>query len=118
LVELNHGNGAKAVDLMDGAMLYGRANTAVLYVRGAACLKDGRGGDAVQAFQRVLNLKAFTWVDTVVPLSQLGLARAYALEGDKAHSRVAYQNFLAQWKDADADVPLLKEAKTEYSRVQ
>jgi serine/threonine protein kinase/tetratricopeptide (TPR) repeat protein len=118
LVELNHGNGAKALDLMDGAMVYGRTNTAVLYIRGAACLKAGQGGDAAQAFQRVLDLKAYTWVDVLVPLSQLGLARAYALEGDKAHSRVAYQNFLAQWKDADADIPLLKDAKAEYSKVQ
>jgi hypothetical protein len=46
------------------------------------------------------------------------MARAYALEGDKAKSRVAYQDFLARWKDADADVPLLKEAKAEYGKVQ
>ncbi|HTF43924.1 MAG TPA: protein kinase [Terriglobales bacterium] len=118
LIELNHGNAAKAIDLMDGAMVYGRANTAVLYLRGAAALKAGQGGDAAQAFQRVLDLKAFTWVDTVVPLSRLGLARAYALERDQARSRVAYQDFLAQWKDADADLPLLKDAKAEYDRVQ
>jgi eukaryotic-like serine/threonine-protein kinase len=118
LIELNHGNAAKAIDLMDGAMVYGRANTAVLYLRGAASLKAGQGGDAAQAFQRVLDLKAFTWVDTVVPLSRLGLARAYALERDQARSRVAYQDFLAQWKDADAGVPLLKDAKAEYGRVQ
>jgi eukaryotic-like serine/threonine-protein kinase len=118
LIELNHGNAAKAIDLMEGAMVYGRANTAVLYLRGAAALKAGQGGDAAQAFQRVLDLKAFTWVDTVVPLSRLGMARAYALERDQARSRVAYQDFLAQWKDADADLPLLKDAKAEYGRVQ
>jgi serine/threonine protein kinase/tetratricopeptide (TPR) repeat protein len=118
VVELNHGNAAKAIDLMDGAMVYGRVNTGVLYIRASAFLKAGQGGDAAQAFQRVLDLKAYTWGDPLVPLSELGLARAYALEGDKAHSRVAYQNFLAQWKDADADIPLLKEAKAEYSKVQ
>jgi serine/threonine protein kinase/tetratricopeptide (TPR) repeat protein len=118
LIELNHGNAAKAIDLMDGAMVYGRANTAVLYLRGAAALKAGQGGDAAQSFQRVLDLKAFTWVDTVVPLSRLGLARAYALERDQARSRVAYQDLLAQWKDADAGLPLLKDAKAEYGRVQ
>ncbi len=118
LVELNHGNAVKAIDLMDGAMVYGRVNTAVLYIRGEASLKAGQGGDAAQAFQRVLDLKAYTWGDPLVPLSRLGLARAYALEADKARSRVAYQDFLAQWKDADADIPLLKEAKTEYARVQ
>jgi serine/threonine protein kinase/tetratricopeptide (TPR) repeat protein len=118
LVELNHGNAVKAIDLMDGAMVYGRVNTAVLYIRGEASLKAGQGGDAALAFQRVLDLKAFTWGDPLVPLSRLGQARAYALEGDKARSRVAYQDFLAQWKDADADIPLLKEAKSEYAKIQ
>jgi len=118
VIELKHGNAAKAVDLLDGAMVYGRANTGVLYVRAVAYLKAGQGGDAAQAFQRLLDLKAFTWADPLVPLSQLGIARAYALEGDKAKSRVAYQDFLAQWKDADADIPLWKEAKAEYDKVQ
>ncbi len=54
----------------------------------------------------------------LIPLSQLGLARAYAMEGDKARSRVAYQDLLAQWKDADADMALLKQAKAEYARIQ
>jgi len=117
-IELNHGNPAKAIDLLDGAMVYARANTAVLYLRGVAYVKAGQGGDAAQAFQHALDLKAVAWADPLIPLSQLGLARAYALEGDKARSRVAYQDFLAQWKDADADIPLLKEAKAEYSKVE
>ena len=51
-------------------------------------------------------------------LSHLGLARAYALSGDTSKSRTAYQDFLAIWKDADADIPILKEAKTEYAKLQ
>ena len=48
----------------------------------------------------------------------MGLARAYGLEGDKAKARTAYQDFLALWKDADPDIPLLKQAKGEYARLQ
>lgn len=118
LIEFNHGNIAKALDLLDGAQVYGRVNTSVLYLRGNVYLKAGRGGDAAQAFQSVLDLKTTSFVDPLISLSQLKLARAYALEGDKARSRVAYQDFLAQWKDADADIPLLKEAKADYSKVQ
>ena len=52
------------------------------------------------------------------PLSHLGLARAYALQGDTAKARVAYQDFLALWKDADPEIPILKQAKTEYAKLQ
>jgi hypothetical protein len=51
-------------------------------------------------------------------LAHLGLARAYALSGDSVKSRTAYQNFLALWKDADPDIPILKEAKAEYAKLQ
>jgi hypothetical protein len=51
-------------------------------------------------------------------LAHLGLARAYALQGDTAKARAAYQDFLTLWKDADADIPVLKLAKTEYAKLQ
>jgi len=51
-------------------------------------------------------------------LAQLGLARAYAIQGDTAKARAAYQDFLTLWKDADPDIPILKEAKAEYARLQ
>ena len=51
-------------------------------------------------------------------LGHLGLARAYALSGDAAKSRTAYQDFLTLWKDADPDIPILKQAKTEYAKLQ
>ena len=51
-------------------------------------------------------------------LAHLGLARAYLLEGDPVKARIAYQEFLALWKDADPDIPILKEAKAEYARLQ
>jgi hypothetical protein len=51
-------------------------------------------------------------------MARLGLGRAYALSGDTAKSRAAYQDFFALWKDADPDIPILKEAKTEYAKLQ
>jgi cytochrome c-type biogenesis protein CcmH/NrfG len=51
-------------------------------------------------------------------LARLGLARAYAMEGDTAKARTAYQDFLTLWKDADPDIPILKQAKAEYAKVQ
>jgi len=51
-------------------------------------------------------------------LARLGLARAYAMQGDTAKARAAYQEFLTLWKDADADIPILKEAKAEYAKLK
>ena len=117
-IELNHGNPGKAIDLLDSALVYARANSGVLYVRGNAFLKAGRGGDAVQAFQRLLDMKNVITVDPLMPLAKVGLARAYAMAGDRARSRVAYQDFFAVWKDADPDVPVLRQAKAEYGKLQ
>ena len=53
-----------------------------------------------------------------MPLAKVGLARAYVMAGDKARGRVAYQDFLGVWKDADPDVPVLRAVKAEYGRLQ
>ena len=117
-IAMNHGDAALAGNLLDGAMVYARVDSGTLTLRGLAYMKAKEAGDAVQAFQRVLSLKSFLNLDALVPLNQLGLARAYALQGDLPHSRTAYQDFFAMWKDADPDVPLLREAKTEYAALQ
>ena len=117
-IELNHNNPGKAVDLLDSALVYSRANSSVLYVRGNAYLKAGRGSDAVQAFQRLLDLKNVITVDPLLPLARVGLARAYVVAGDKAQARVAYQDFFAVWKDADPEIPVLREVKAEYAKLQ
>jgi eukaryotic-like serine/threonine-protein kinase len=118
LVELHKGDTAKAIDLLDTAALYGRGNTGVLYVRGMVYLKAKQGAQAAQEFQKVIDLKAFAGLDTIGPIAKLGMARAYALQGDNARSRVAYQDFFAQWKSADPDLPILKQAKVEYAKLQ
>jgi hypothetical protein len=72
----------------------------------------------VQAFQRLLDLKSVINIDPVMPLAKVGLARAYVLAGDKARARVAYQDFFAVWKDADPEIPIVREVKAEYAKLQ
>jgi serine/threonine protein kinase/Flp pilus assembly protein TadD len=117
IVEWNNEQPLKAIDLLDGAMVYARANQGVLYARGLAYLQAGQGAQAAQEFQMVYDNRS-VYADPLTSLAKLGLARAYALQGDKSRSRLAYQDFLALWKDADPDVPLLKQARDEYAKVQ
>ncbi|HZS96507.1 MAG TPA: protein kinase [Terriglobales bacterium] len=117
LLLMNQSQPAKAIDLLDGAMVYGRANAALLYTRGLAYLQEKQGQQAVQEFQRVIDSRS-VMVDPLASFAKLGMARGYALQGDKANSRMAYQDFLALWKDADPDTPLLKQAKAEYAAVK
>ena len=117
IVEANNAEPSKAIDLLDGAMVYARANQGVLYARGVSYLQARQGAQAAQEFQRVLDNPSIH-PDPVSSLAKLGLARSYALQGDQTRSRLAYQDFLALWKDADPDVPLLKQAKDEYAKVQ
>jgi len=69
-------------------------------------------------FQEILDHRGWAPLDNVYPLAQLGLARAAALTGDLAKSRKAYQDFFALWKDADADLPVLLEARREYEKLR
>jgi len=117
IVEWNNEQPLKAIDLLDRAMVYARANQGVLYARGLAYLQAGQGTQAAQEFQMVLDNRS-VYADPLTSLAKLGLAKAYALQGDKSRSRLAYQDFLALWKDADPDIPLLKQARDEYAKVK
>ena len=66
----------------------------------------------------VLNHRGIVLNFPLGALAQVGLARAYALQGDTTKARAAYQDFLALWKDADPDIPILKQAKAEYAKLQ
>jgi eukaryotic-like serine/threonine-protein kinase len=114
---LSGGNGAKAVEILKVASPYDNGNTPVLYVRGLSYLKTGQGTEAAQEFQRILALRNFAPADPLMSLAHVGLGRAFALSGDSSKSRSAYQDFLALWKDADPDIPILKEAKAEYAKL-
>ena len=71
------------------------------------------GAEAATEFRKILSHRTVAATSVTHPLSQLGLARSYVLEGDTAKARTAYQDFLALWKDVDPDIPILKEAKAE-----
>ena len=77
-----------------------------------------QGAAAGAEFQKILDHGGIVPNDPIHALARLGLARAYALAGDSAKARTAYQNFLALWKDADPDIPVLKQAKAEYAKLQ
>jgi len=87
------------------------------YVRGQAYLNLGDGAKAAAEFQNILNHRGRMALSELYTLSQLNLGRAYALQGDTAKARTAYQDFFAWWKDADPDVPVLLQAKAEYARL-
>ena len=79
-------------------------------------MKDGKS--AAAEYQKILAHSGVDPLDAAYALSRLGLARAYALQGDRATAKSAYQDFFAAWKDADPDIPVLKEAKAEYARLE
>lgn len=88
------------------------------YVRGEAYLAAHRGPEAVSQFQKILDHRGIVLNQPVAVLAQLGLARAYAVQGDHAKARRAYEQFLALWKHADPDIPILKQANIEYLRLK
>ena len=69
-------------------------------------------------FQKILNHSGIVWNCWTGALAHLGLARAYVLQGDTAKAKAAYQDSLTLWKDADPDIPILKEAEAEYAKLQ
>ena len=76
------------------------------------------GTAAVPEFQKLLDHRGIVLNFPLGALAHLGLARAYGLSGEIAKARTAYQDFFALWKDADPDIPILKEAKEEYAKVK
>jgi serine/threonine protein kinase/tetratricopeptide (TPR) repeat protein len=88
------------------------------YVRGLAYMAQRNGPAAAAEFQKFLDHPGIVQNFLLGSLAHLQLGRAYALSGDTAKARAAYQDFLALWKDADPDVPILKEAKAEYAKLQ
>ena len=120
MAELNHANAEKALQLLKSAEPYDAASPGVHYLRATAYLHSGHPAEAIQEYQKVLALKIARpfGPDPVTALAQLGLARAYLAQGDKAKARTAYQDLLAIWKDADSDLPLVQKAKAEYAKLQ
>ena len=89
-----------------------------VYLRGEAYLTLHDGNRAAAEFQKFIDHRGLVGNFPWGALARLGLARAYAVQGDTAKARSAYQDFLTLWKDADPDIPILKEAKAEYAKLQ
>ncbi len=86
------------------------------YLRGQAYLKLKQGTEAATEFQKILDHRGQAPLSVLYPLAHLGSARAAALAGDMAKSRAAYEDFFKMWKSADADLPILIDAKREYGK--
>jgi serine/threonine protein kinase/Tfp pilus assembly protein PilF len=125
-IEIAHAKASRAVEILKGAAPFGLGTCGydaigqwcLPYWLGAAYLAAGQGTAAAEQFQELLNHRHILMGSYRAPLAQLGLARAYALAGDAAKARAAYQDFLTLWKDADPDIPILKAAKAEYAKLQ
>ena len=91
----------------------------VIYMRGQAYLTAHRGTEAAAEFQRVIDHIGVVSNDpTIVVAARLQLARALALSGDYGKAKSAYEDFLKLWKDADADIPILRQANAENAKLQ
>jgi len=89
-----------------------------VYLRGRAYLIQGKGHDAAAEFRKIIDHPGLVGYRPVDALARLGLARAYALQGEMAKAHTAYQDFLTLWKDADPDIPILQQAKAEYAKLK
>jgi len=87
-------------------------------VRGLGYLQAGRGQEAASEFQKILDHRGIVLADPVGTLAYLQLGRAYVVSGDKTKAKSSYKRFLTLWKDADPDMPILKKATAEYSKLQ
>ena len=77
-----------------------------------------QGAEAAVEFQKILDHRGIVVSDPIGALAHLQLGRAFALSGDKTKAKTAYEDFLTLWKDADRDVPVLKQAQAEYAKMR
>jgi tetratricopeptide (TPR) repeat protein len=121
-LDLRKGKGSKAVDDLEPAAAIELGNSSPLtlypaYVRGQAYLLVRNESRAAAEFQKFIDHPGIVLNFHLGALARLGRARAYAQSRDSAKARDAYQDFLTLWKDADPNIPILKQAKAEYSKL-
>jgi eukaryotic-like serine/threonine-protein kinase len=126
---LNRGDASKAIELLQTAVPHelGVPPSAIsgafgalypIYMRGEAYLAEHRGAEAAAEFKKVLDHPGIVVADPIGAMAHLQLGRALAVSGDKAKANIAYQDFLALWKNADRDIPVLTQAEAEYAKLQ
>jgi tetratricopeptide (TPR) repeat protein len=121
MVQRQQHNSAKAIEaLRPGAALElsTSGSLCMIYMRALGYLDLHSGHEAETEFQKILDHPGLLGWGDYRALAILGLGRAYALQGDTAKARTKYQDFFALWKDADPDIPVLKQAKAEYAKLQ
>jgi hypothetical protein len=129
LLALNHGDPSKAIELLKAGTAYELGVPPCIapaflgpfypiYVRGLAHLAAHQGTEAATEFQKILNHRGIVVSDPIGALARLQLGRAFVLSGDTTRAKSAYLDFLTLWKDADADIPILEQARAEYARLQ
>ena len=118
-LELNRGNAAQVIQLLDAAKKYEVAGEFwPQYLRGQAYLKLGNGAQAAAEFKTIIDHRGWYPVSPLYPLAELGAARAAVLSNDKVKARKYYQDFFTLWKDADSTIPILIEAHAEYEKLK
>src|SRR5262249_23079359 len=125
---LIHNDSAKAIEELQSSTSYElgsegsvtaiNLSLAPVYVRGEAHLRAGQGRPAAAEFQKILDHRGIVLNSPIGALAHLQLGRSDAMQGDTIKARAAYQDFLTLWKDADPDIPILKQAKAEYAKLQ
>jgi serine/threonine protein kinase/tetratricopeptide (TPR) repeat protein len=120
---MNRGDPSQAIEALLaaapyelGIISYSSALNPV-YVRGEAYVAAHRGAEAAAEFQKILDHRGVVLNEAIGALAHLQIGRAYAMQGDTAKAKAAYQDFLTLWKDADPDIPILRQAKAEYARL-
>jgi DNA-binding winged helix-turn-helix (wHTH) protein len=117
---LSRNDPSGAVEVPRAAAPYQLSSSGALYpvyVRGESYLAAHRGNEAATEFQKILDHRGIVVNAPTGALTHLGLGRAYVLSGDKTAAKIAYQDFLTLWKDADPDIPILKQARAEYAKL-
>jgi tetratricopeptide (TPR) repeat protein len=123
-IELNKGNSSQALVSLEAATPYELQTATFInylypaYVRGQAYLLAHNGTRAAAEFQKLLDHRGAAVNFVTGALAHLQLGRAYAMAGDTAKAKSAYQDFFTLWKDADPDIPILKQAKADYAKLQ
>jgi DNA-binding winged helix-turn-helix (wHTH) protein/tetratricopeptide (TPR) repeat protein len=124
-IALNQGDSARAIEMLQTATPYEMGASRGLfgalypiYVRGEAHLAAHRGPEAATEFQRILDHRGIVGSDPIGALARLQLGRALVLSGDTIKATSAYQDFLTLWKDADPNIPILSQARSEYAKLQ
>jgi serine/threonine protein kinase/Tfp pilus assembly protein PilF len=120
VIEVKRGNWSRALELLEPVKRYEEGwvdSYWAAYLRGQAYLAAGHGSEAAQEFQKLVDHRGLVINALYGALAHAELARAYALQGDASRARTAYENLFALWKDADPDIPILKQAKSECAKL-